>query len=564
MVGCRNGRFTGRVVVSSDGGLKGVRAAAGELKTADGKGLIPAAAVKVLYTSRDDRLTMMKRAPEGGYWDPLGETPAAELPAFKTAGAFQAIWVKVAVPADAASGDYQGALTVSAEGLAPTAVPVRLKVFGWKLPDPRDYVTHLGLVQSPESVALCYQVPLWSEEHWKLMEKSFALMAEIGARNVYLPLITKTNFGNEQSMVRWIKDGDKYKHDFSIVDRYLDLAQKHLKPDVVCLYAWELRKYAFRLTPEEKAKTANPVRVSLLDPASGQVTEMEGPNYKTPEAPAFWKPVLEECKSRLAKRGLGQAMMIGMAGDVVPTKEEVAMFSACLPGTKWIKNSHPDTRHEPLHGVPLGYNTAVYIPLFSAPRPWDAKRPAGWRLPHPTDVFPRAGCRISGDRLTPYGVLPMHRLFTEACFLGNYSGLGRTGVDFWPIPGTKTKEGEKRSTSIIGRYMEANWDQLNMDTATEVLLAPGPEGAISTERFELLREGVQDSEARAFLEKAILEGKLDAALADKCRELLDERHWVIRAACMGNWNWYEGPGSAGLAEKLYAAAAAVAAKLGTP
>jgi hypothetical protein len=411
-------------------------------------------------------------------------------------------------------------------------------------------------------VALYYKVPLWSEEHWTRMEKSFQFMGEIGARNVYIPLITKTNFGNSESMVRWIKDGEKYKYDFTIFDRYLDLAQKYMKPDVVALYAWEIRKYAKRLAKDEYEKTLNPVRVSLLDPATGQVTEMEGPNYKTPEAVGFWKPVLEEVKARLEKRGLGNVMMIGMAGDYAPTKEEVAMFSACLPGVRWVRNSHPDTRGESISGAPLGYNTAVYIGLFPPPQPWDAKRPAGWRLNPKTDVFPRDGCHAAGERLTPYGNLPEHRIFTEACFMGNYSGLGRTGVDFWPVGGTKITSGEKRSYSIIGRYMEANWDQLNMDCATENLLAPGPEGAIPTERYELLREGMQDSEARAFIEKAILDNKLDPALTKKCQELLDERQWVIRAACMGNWNWFEGPGFTGLSEKLYAAAAEVAAKLG--
>ena len=590
LVGCRNGRFAGKVVVSSDGALRGVKASASELATADGKALIPAAAVGLFYTTRDDRMTMMKRAGASGFWDTLAETPPAEVPAHPGAGAFQAVWVKAAVPADAAPGDYSGTLTVSAEGLAPTPVPVRLRVHDWKLPDPRDYVTHLGLIQSPESVALFYDVPLWSEAHWKLLERSFRLMGEIGGRQVCIPLITKTNFGNEQSMIRWVRkkevsgvsaqvsaDGkkdataapdtrnltpDTYTYDFAAFDRYLDLAQKHIRPDVVVLYAWELRKYAFRLSAEEKARTANPVRVSLLDPATGQVTEMQGPHYKDPEAVAFWKPVLEQVKARLEKRGLGPAVMLGLAGDVTPTKEDVAMFGACLPGTKWVRNSHPDTRGSPLHGVPLGYNTAVYVPLFPPPGPWDARRPAGWRLPHPTDVFPRAGCNIAGTRLTPYGGLSMHRVFTECCFLGNYSGLGRTGVDFWPVGGTRIKDGEKRSHSIVGRYMEANWDQLNMDTATENLLAPGPEGALGTERYELLREGVQDCEARAFIEKVLLDGKLDAALAGKCQEVLDERAWALRAACMGNWNWFEGPGFAGLSEKLYGLAAEVAARTG--
>ena len=85
----------------------------------------------------------------------------------------------------------------------------------------------------------------------------------------------------------------------------------------------------------------------------------------------------------------------------------------------------------------------------------------------------------------------------------------------------------KRSSTIIARYPESDWDQLNMNCATEALLSPGPNGANSTERFELLREGAQDCEVRIAIERAILGGKLDAALANRCKQVLDERQWAI-------------------------------------
>jgi hypothetical protein len=321
------------------------------------------------------------------------------------------------------------------------------------------------------------------------------------------------------------------------------------------------------------AKSSN--RVSLLDPATGEITEMEGPDYKTPEAVAFWKPVLQEVKARLEKRGLGQAMMIGMCGDRPATKEDVTMFSACLPGTKWAMSSHPDMRGWNVSGsgALVGYNTAVYLALFPPPTKltWDAKRQAGWRLGAKTDAFPRFGCWTAGYPLSPkYSPLPMYRIFTEACLLANLSGLGRTGADFWPVLGNEAvRPGIKGTTSICGRYVESCWDQLNLDRATEALLAPGPDGAVSTERYENIREGIQDCEARIFIEKAILAGSLDPALAKKCQDLLDDRQWIIRAACMnsiglrwGAGGWFEGSGFSGLTEKLYAAAAEVAAKLG--
>ena len=40
-------------------------------------------------------------------------------------------------------------------------------------------------------------------------------------------------------------------------------------------------------------------RVTLLDPATGQITEMEGPPFTTPEAAALWKPLLAEAKNMI-------------------------------------------------------------------------------------------------------------------------------------------------------------------------------------------------------------------------------------------------------------------------
>ena len=72
------------------------------------------------------------------------------------------------------------------------------------------------------------------------------------------------------------------------------------------------------------------------------------------------------------------------------------------------------------------------------------------------------------------------------------------------------------------------------------LLAPGPEGAVPTARFEMLREGVQECEARLFIEKALAGGRLPAALAGKCRALLKERHegLLLSYPTYKDWNQY--------------------------
>ena len=175
--------------------------------------------------------------------------------------------------------------------------------------------------------------------------------------------------------------------------------------------------------------------------------------------------------------------------------------------------------------------------------------------------------------------MSLWRASAEAALVHNCAGLGRIGADFWPVMGPEWKKGarggRKRSASINARYPESTWVQLNLDAGTEVILAPGPRGAMPTENFEQIRQGLQECQARIFIEKAILAQKLDLELARKCQEVLDERLWHLRGlgACGGAGTftslgvktiniWYEGAGSAGMAEKLFAAAAEVAATLG--
>lgn len=577
--GCLNGTFNGRVNVSSDKPLAGVKAQASELKHKDGKGVIPASCVRLLYTIRDDRMTMRRNPPKAGFWYSLADEPPVALDtAPDGGGALQSIVLKIKVPADAAAGDYVGNIAVSANGLAPTEVPVKLKVIGWKMPDTKAFATHMGAIQSPDSVALQYKVAPWSEQHWKLVERSIQLLGEIGNNTVHIPLVTRTHWGNSESMVRWIKDGDRYKYDFTVFDRYLDLNRKYLNLDVVVLDAFDPWKYyaagsanAARIWKGRPATSATSMnRVTLLDPATGQVAEMEGPPFSSSEAMASWKPVLAEAKRHLEDRGLGGAMMLGMFNEKHGAKADVEMFTTCLPGTPWALHAHPNARGANVHGIaPVGYNTYYYV--SPCPPPDSGRRYYGWQSKTKTDYWNRGHGPTASLSLWRAAV---ESVFGIPCGSGQdtvgCSGMGYLGADFWPVLSTDViGPGIKHSSSVCARYPETCWDQLNLDRGTETLLAPGPAGALPTEMFEQMRQGIQECQARIFIERALVAGKLDTETARKCQKVLDERAWHIRGlGCTNagshpssiNQIWYEGAGSDGMAEMLYAAAAEVADK----
>lgn len=558
VVGTLNGSFSGQVVVSSDGPIQGLQAEAADLKMKGGAGLIGADMIRVRYG--------LPGGSEKGVWLRAGVKGVVRFDALadapRTNATVQPVWVTVRVPSNATPGEYEGTLTVKADGLEPVKASLQLKVHGWKLPDPCSYRTHVGLVQSPDSVALQYKAAPWSEDHWKYVAESLKLLGQVGNKTIFIPLIRRTNFGNDDSMVRWVDKGEgRYEHDYAVMDRYLDLYEQHVgKPDVVCFYVWEL--FAGGGYFGAKGGNVKPVSVTLLDPATGKAGNLDSPVFGTPEAEAFWKPVFDNLRERLKKRGLSDDnFMIGIAGDSRPSKEVTDFFLKIAPYATWVLHSHGDATK--LGAAKVGYMSHVWGVKF-APDPdvpdryTKKSRFLGWQQEFRKTVFPREGAGAIHPPLHGDAPLGTFRMIGEGMLVADYRGFGRVGADFWGVlPGDRGS-----LNNIVGRYV--NWSQLNLTTSTGSVLAPGPNGAISTARFEMIREGVQECEARIFLEKALLDKDLRAKLgnevAGKLQALLDERTRLYRAACHTSWDWYAASGWQGRADRLFGAAAEIAAK----
>ena len=94
-----------------------------------------------------------------------------------------------------------------------------------------------------------------------------------------------------------------------------------------------------------------------------------------------------------------------------------------------------------------------------------------------------------------------------------HDGLSDFGVDLFPL-----KTPDNRVYRIgNGRGTGGPSD------STMALLAPGPDGAIATGRFEMYREGVELTEAILFIQRAIDGKKLSADLEQRANRYLDER-----------------------------------------
>ncbi len=580
IVGARNGRFSGKAVVCSETPLKDVSAKLGDLRTSDGKAAIPAPNIQVRLATGWLKSGWNVQSKAGSTFDVLNESPSlAEVallpkpdryhferyhPWLKAGRSYAPVWVTVSVPPDAAAGEYTGTLVVKG-GEAAREVAVSLCVHAWSLPDPEDYRTWVETIQSPDTLALEYGVTLWSEKHWGLFERSLRWGAMLGNKTVYFPLLCESNLGNAESAIRWIKRADGgYTHDFSIVERYLDLQTRiQGKPRVVCFVVWDTFleggqfggdiKFEPKESREERlAYKGKGPEVTLLDPASGKTEKLLLPPHSDPAGAALWAPLLKRLPDILAKRGLADALFFGVANDSVPHQATLDLVNRDVPDAKWAIHAHS------FYGGKDKKANFQYAAFVWGVRGF-CSGGKGWENPFLLTQFLR--------NMADHYPITTYRLAPEVNITGGQRGLGRIGLDYWPV--FKNPRGV-RSGRASERYPKASWRNLNI---TDALLAPGPDGPLGTARFEMLREGVQECEARIFVQTALDGGKLPAALADECRAVLAARDAFLKRAAIvqgGGRPWFADANPSEEAylgyaagwqehsERLYRAAASVA------
>jgi hypothetical protein len=625
IVGARNGAFSGKLVVGSTDPLRGLKVTAGDLASGSGA-TIPSGAIEVRYAlpwgyeegvhggrfggegpasirfrhsryprpptllgmlvdEAPEEFPVNRKAPSRRPEIDLN-TPGRPAPVF---GAVVPVWITVRVPADAAPGTYTGKATVRLEGGAPSMeAPIELRVADWRLPDPPDYRTWVDLIQSPDTLAVEYGAGLWSEKHWALIERSMRLLGEVGNRVVYVPLIGETNHGNAESMVRWIDRGDgRFDWDFSVMDRYLDLAEKHMgRAGIVVLYAWDIflaeskqLKPTFTdkgdvLKAREELKGKGP-KVTFLDPETGKTENRHLPLLLDPASRPLWKGLFTALRRRMAARGRTGSLMLGTMSDAWPSKTIVEFYDDVCGKLPWFSDSHSGITALCKDMTVLEKGSSKFMqetvyPTVTAPRDeisvlnraaysarvWHntfphADPPAGslggW---HRSDLF------VQHDRHAGRHPVTRWRHIAEINVTGEQRGVGRLGGDWWRA--VKDSRGRRRGT-VRQRYPQSSWRNLD---ANIPMLTAGPDGAVATYRFEIFREGLQECEARIFIERALtapeLKEKLGPELARRCEQTLRRRTQLLMKAGSGlqlggpTWNyatgwrsWFKWPNTAG-------------------
>ena len=377
------------------------------------------------------------------------------------------------------------------------------------------------------------------------------------------------------------------------MDKYLDIAAKYIpKPKIVCFTAWE----SYLNTPKAEVvideKDSDYVKmekswaaarwdlrgkgpaVTALDPGSGQTETVYLARFEDPAAKPLWQSLFSRIRQKMQQRGWEKSMMLGMASDAWPSKGELAVLQEASGGLPWVMHTHGGNRvSAKMQGIAdVGYVAYVWNVEYAKD---PGKEGLGWKRPELYAEFRR----FNGLNDWPASSI---LLFPEIQITGTQRGVGRIGADFWPA--IRDRQGERRGR-VWEKYPQSLWHSCNMYSH---LLLPGPTGPVASTRYEQMREGVQECEARIAIGRALsdeaLKAKVGPDLAGRCQQMLDDRVWQELkafsdlqltgrnyATSANNWGygcggmaghyWYVSSGWQERAQTLYDLAAEVTKKI---
>ncbi len=557
-VGPRNGSLSAQLLIGADKPLADLRVRTSDLAgTGPGRG-IPASAMQVSFLAPfpagefdsrrlgDDR-GLGATFPEA---DTLARWEAATDPSrpcvfdhlasrvrpVVPAGTCQAVWLTLRIPAQTAPGVYQGHVEVRAGGAGAIRLPVRAEVLDWRLPEPKDFQTFVALEQNPYGVAKQYGLVPWSDAHREALAASFGQLARAGNDWLNVPVIARTEFGNrDDSLIRWTrrKDG-RLDFDYRLLDDYLDLAIRHCGPPRVV-------NFVVMQGMRSAARPPAVPFVHVFDEAAGRVQTLKLNGIPKQQKEQVWTAFAKSLFRHMRARNLEKAMFWGYPLEQEDDPELKVLLAKAVPSVLWAANPH-EMHWNATYARDRHYGVVTTVRHQN--RTPGLRLDQGWRSPLPHLLSPRTGGNVLAMHTTShpfaYRTLPDHALTS------GHSGIGRLGADEWAAIHYDGMGPTRWLTGMPVLFV----------------LWPGTDAADSSVRFEAMVEGIQEAEARIFLEQALEARRLPAGLAERASEVLRahqrETSFLGGTLCVHELERYH-CGWQERSARLYRAAGAVAA-----
>ena len=147
----------------------------------------------------------------------------------KTSAEYTALWLEVEPTTNAVSQNYDIVAVFYENGVEIERKAITMRLHGYELPS-QDLIFTQWF--HADCIADFHGVPVYSEEHWTLIEKYVSVAASHGMNMILTPVLTPpldTEVGGERTTVQLVKiekKGKKYTFDFSLLERFIDICLK--------------------------------------------------------------------------------------------------------------------------------------------------------------------------------------------------------------------------------------------------------------------------------------------------------------------------------------------------
>ena len=144
-----------------------------------------------------------------------------------------AIWVSVKIPENTPAGSYPITVSLTSSNAFEEITikqTLTVNVIGANIPKQKTIFTQWFHV---DCIADVHNVPIYSEEHWDLIDKYMSLASDLGINMILTPVITPpldTEIGTTRpctQLVKIEKQDEKYLFNFSLLKRWIELANKN-------------------------------------------------------------------------------------------------------------------------------------------------------------------------------------------------------------------------------------------------------------------------------------------------------------------------------------------------
>lgn len=450
-------------VIRSRKALSGVSIEAGSLTHDTGGTSIPARLVKARFVgfvpvtrnTTEARCGKHRDIPPGELLrqapfdcpDPLLEDTSLDL----TAGRSQPVWITVQVPKGTAPGKYSGQVTVrSSEG--EKALPIELIVYPFELPDER----HLFLTNWFEisHIARAHKVELLSEEYWQILGRYAKDLAEHHQNVIYTPW----------QLVRVYRESDgRLSFEYDDFDRFVETFINAGTAERI-----EIKHVAHHGEQGRAGREILLSKVRPIDRATGERVELEGDEGMA--------ALLTDLRKHLKEKGWLERAIIHVADE--PSFHNINEWKEI---SKFVRDHIPGVKTIDAIGA-TGYEDSldIMVPLTRDLHTWfeDFKKAQA----NGTEVWFYTCCVPWGEYANRF--LDYHLSKTRILHWMNYF-TGTEGFLHWGLT-----YGWDDPFGPAPRYPPGD----------SHIIYPGKDGPMSSLRWEMLREGLEDYEYLWLLE----------------------------------------------------------------